>query len=360
MKIGIACTNSFTVPPPKNEVYANQKIAGWIADELSRRNFDVTLFAPIGSKTRAKLVTFNMLPYSDPSIYKAFDNDRSFSDYERLFLAKIYNFASRNNFDILHMHLRPLSVAPFSAMSQIPTVQTIHDSLHYKYFKALECYNEFNQIAFVSVSRSQSKTRKRLKVFAVVYNGIQMNNWKYKKDAGEYLCWAGRILPEKGTHIAIRVANKMNMKLKMAGFVYSTDKKNKESYWNAKVKPNLLCKNIELKYLTNSEELSSFYRNAKVFINPLQWEEPFGLVMIEAMACGTPVVAFNKGSANEIIRHGETGFVVENEDEMIDAIKNIDKIKRAACRRYVKERFTVEKMVDRYERVYKKLCRKKI
>lgn len=353
MKIGLACTNAFAVPPPKNEIYANQTMVGWIADELAKRKRDVTLFAPIGSKTKAKLVTFSMLPYSHPKVSKTLNAGCSFSDYEHLFMAKIYNYAEKNKFDILHMHLRPLSVAPFSAMSKVPTVQTIHDPLTYKYFKMLELYNEFKQVGFVSISKSQKKALPKLKFFANVYNGIELGKWKFNSQGGNYLCWAGRVLPEKGADIAIKVAKKLNMELKMAGFVYDNDKNDKNSYWNKKVKP-MLNEKITLKYLGLSQ-MPLFYGNAKVFINTLRWQEPFGLVMIEAMACGTPVVAFNHGSVPEIIKHGKTGFIVENEKEMVEAVKNVDKIDRAECRKHVEKYFTIEKMVNGYERVYEKL-----
>lgn len=356
MKIGIACTNAFTVPPPKNEIYANQTMVGWIADELAKRKRDITLFAPIGSKTKAKLVTFGMLPYSHPQISKILNDGCSFSDYEHLFMAKVYNYAVENKFDALHMHLRPLSVIPFSAMSKVPTIQTIHDPLYYKYFKILESYNGFKQIGFISISHSQRKDLPKLKFIGNVYNGIRVERWKYNPRGGNYLCWAGRVLPEKGADIAIRIAKKLNMELKMAGFVYDNDKNDKNSYWNKEVKP-LLNGKITLKYLGLSQ-MPSFYGNAKVFINTLRWQEPFGLVMIEAMACGTPVVAFNHGSVSEIIKHGKTGFIVENEKEMVEAVKNVDKIDRAECRKHVEKYFTIEKMVDGYERVYGRMIGK--
>jgi glycosyltransferase involved in cell wall biosynthesis len=356
MKIGIACTNAFTIPVPESEIYANQNMAGWIADRLSEKKADVTLFAPKGSRTKAKLVTFGMLPYSDPRVHKVLSAGCSFSDYEHLFMAKIYNYALENKFDVLHMHLRPLSVAPFSAMSKIPTIQTIHDPLNYKYFKILECYNSFKQIGFVSISFSQRKPLPGLKMIGNVYNGISLEKWTFNPKGGKYLCWSGRVLPEKATHIAIKVARKTNIELKMAGYVYNNDKNNPSSYWNKKVKPNLSRK-ITLEYLQPKEQ-NYFYGNAKAFINPIQWEEPFGLVMIEAMACGTPVIAFNRGSVPEIVKHGETGFIVNNEKEMIEAIKRIDMIDRRKCRERVEKHFTVEKMVDEYEKVYRKIINK--
>jgi len=353
MKIGIACTNAFTVPLPVGEIYANQEMAGWIADELARKGFDATLFAPIGSKTKAKLVTFGMRPYSDPKIHRVFSAGCSFSDYEHLFMAKIYNYAAKNNFDVLHMNLRPLSVVPFSAMSDIPTVQTLHDPLYYEYFRILKRYNEFKQISFVSISRSQRKALPKLRFSGNVYNGISLDQWKFHSKTGEYLCWAGRVLPEKGPHIAIRAAKRLGLPLKMAGFVYNIDKENKKSYWNKEIKP-FLGGNITLDYLP-SRKRNSFYGNARAFINTLQWEEPFGLVMIEAMACGTPVIGFRRAAVPEIVKDGKTGFIVKDEREMVKAIKKIDEIKREDCRQRVEKYFSVEKMADGYEKVYERV-----
>ncbi len=353
MKIGIACTNAIPIPVPANEIYANQEIAGWIADELAGRGYDVTLFAPQGSKTKAKLVTFDMLPYSDPKVYGHFMTGRSFSDYENLFMAKIYNYAKLNNFDILHMHLRPLDVLPFAAMSSVPTLQTIHDPLTFQYFKMLELYNEFQNIGLVSVSLAQRKALPRLRIFDNVYNGIDLAKWKYNPAGGNSFCWSGRVIREKGPHKAIEIARKMKLKLNMAGFIYAGDKSDEKSYWNQEVKP-LLNDDIKMDYLIQ-DRMPDFYGSSKAFINTLDWEEPFGLVMIEAMACGTPVIAFNRGSVAEIVKDGVTGFVVETEEEMIEAVKNIDSIKREDCRRHVEENFSIEKMADNYLAAYEKL-----
>jgi len=353
MKIGIACTNAITVPVPENEVYANQEITGWIADELVRRGYDVTLFAPLGSRTKAKLVTFDMLPFSDPEVYERFRGDCSFLDYEQLFMAKIYKYAEDNRFDILHMHLRPLSVVSFAALSSVPTLQTIHDPLDFPYFRMLELYREFAQVGLVSISKSQRKALPQLRFFDNVYNGIDLSKWKFNGVGGEKFCWSGRVIREKGTHRAMEIAHKMNLKLQMGGFIYESDRHNEKSYWNCRVRP-LLDDDITLDYVPH-QKLSDFYGNSRVFINTLDWEEPFGLVMIEAMACGTPVIAFNRGSVAEIVKDGVTGFVVENEEEMMEAIKKIDLIKREDCRKHVEDNFSVEKMMDNYLAAYEKL-----
>jgi len=355
MKIGIACTNALIIPVPKNEIYANQEIAGWIADKLAEKGEDVTLFAPVGSTTKAKLVTFDMLPYSDPKIHGRYNDGVSFSNYEQLFMAKVYKYAEENNFDVVHMNLRPLSVAPFAAMSKVPTLQTIHDPLTFKYFRMLELYNEFKQLGFVSISFAQRKALPELEIFENVYNGIDLSRWKFNPEGGDGFCWSGRVIREKGTHKAMRIASEMGLRLDLAGFVYEADRHNEGSYWNQKAKP-LLSDDITLNYIPY-EEMSEFYGKSKAFINTLDWEEPFGLVMIEAMACGTPVIAFDRGSVREVVKDGVTGFIVKDEDEMKEAIRKIDSISREACRKHVEDNFSMEKMADNYLAAYEKLIK---
>ena len=236
-------------------------------------------------------------------------------------------------------------------MSRIKTFQTVHDPLTFPYFKTLEFYDDFENIGFVSVSLSQRKALPDFHMKYNVYNGIDLDRWKFNPQGGDKFCWSGRVIPEKGTHRAIEIAQKTGAEMHMAGFVYDGDKNNPDSYWNQKVRP-LLGDKIRLDYVPK-EKLSDFYGNSKAFINTLEWEEPFGLVMIEAMACGTPVIAFNRGSVKEIVKDGVTGFVVDNEDEMIEAVKNIGSISREACRKHVEENFSIKKMVDSYIEIYK-------
>jgi glycosyltransferase involved in cell wall biosynthesis len=345
------------MPVPAGEIYANQELALRLADELADRGEDVTLFAPQGSVTRARLVTFEMLPFCDPRMYTRFRSDRSFSDYEHLFMARIYRYTEDHRFDLLHMHLRPLSVAPFAAAARVPTLQTIHDPLSYEYFKLLELYNDFPQIGFVTLSRAQGKALPGLQLLAQVYNGIDLQKWSFNPVGGDRFCWSGRVIREKAPHRAIAAARRLGTGLDLAGFVYASDRHQTGSYWNTQVRP-LLGPDVSLDYVP-AADLPAFYGRAKAFINPLDWEEPFGLVMIEAMACGTPVVAFDRGSVREIVQDGVSGFVVQTEEEMAEALRRIDTISRAGCRRYAEEKFSLRKMADDYLAAYKQLIERK-
>jgi glycosyltransferase involved in cell wall biosynthesis len=357
MKIGIACTNALPFPVPHNEIYANQDLAGNLADELATAGHDVTLFAPEGSRTKAQLATFGMLPFSDPRIYERYRDKRSFSDYENLFMAKIYDYAEREKFDLLHMHLRPLSVTPFAAMSPVPTLATIHDPLDFPYFKMLELYDGFPNLSFSSISLSQRRAMPELPMLANVYDGIDLRKWKFDPEGGERFCHAGRVIREKGVHRAMDLAKKLGVGFDIAGFVYDADRHDGDSYWNREVAPRL-GGDVTLEYIPQ-ERLPAFYGKSKAFLNTLDWEEPFGLVMVEAMACGTPVIAFDRGSVREVVKDGVTGFVVKDEAEMIEAIREVGKIRRADCRRHAEENFSLGKMAEDYLKAYEKLLARK-
>ncbi|NOQ68415.1 glycosyltransferase [Patescibacteria group bacterium] len=192
-----------------------------------------------------------------------------------------------------------------------------------------------------------------LNYVATVYNGLDIKRFEFKKKHKNYLAFLGRFSFEKGVDTAVKVAAKSGEKIKIAGNIWGN------GFYNEKVEPHLKKGEIENVGLLGKDKLSDFLGGAKALLFPIRWEEPFGLVMIEAMACGVPVIAFNRGSVSEVVKHGKTGFIVENEEEMIEAIKNIDKIDREECRKHVEENFTVEKMVDGYENAYRKILNKK-
>jgi len=211
-----------------------------------------------------------------------------------------------------------------------------------------------NEAHYVSISNSQRKGMPNLNYAGTVYNGLEIEKFEFKKKQGDYLAFLGRYSHEKGADLAVTVAAESREKLKMAGTVWGG------GFYDEKIKPYLKKNKREDLGFLNGKKVSDFLGNAKALLFPIRWEEPFGLVMIEAMACGTPVIAFNKGSAPEIVKHEKTGFIVENEREMIKAIKKIDKIDRADCRKYVEENFTIDKMVEGYERIYEEIINQKI
>ncbi|MBU1111113.1 glycosyltransferase family 4 protein [Patescibacteria group bacterium] len=358
MRIGIFCTNNFTYPLPEGVIYANQSVAGALADALAERGEDVTLFAPEGSITKAKLINFGMKPYSDSTVHSKY-SDSYF--YEHIMVAKIFRYALKNKLDIIHAHLRPFSVIPAAAVSGVKTLLTIHDNLYYPAYESLSLSYEFKNIQYVALSEAHRRTRTDAPWAGVVHNGIDLEKWRYNQGRGEcpecsgcsgYLCFVGRLMPDKGVDVAVRVALQTGLPLKIAGSIYNEDKE----FYETKVKPNL-SEQIEYLGSIGPKEVEKLYRGALALLMPISWEEPFGLVMIEAMACGTPVIAFNRGSVPEIVVDGKIGFIVKNEKLMVSAVKKIGTINRSKCREWVEEKFSVERMAENYLGLYSKLLK---
>lgn len=353
MKIGIYCTNNFTYPVPNGTIYASITVAGNLADRLSNLGHDVTLFAPIGTKTHAKLVTFDMLPFSDPQIYKAFPNPGSSYEYEKIMLTQSLNFAEENKFDVFHTHCRPLSIVSYAALKpHLPIVATIHDPLIDDAFKILPEFNRFKNLHFVALSEDQKSTCPNINWAGVVNNGIDPTNWPFNPNPKDYLLFVGRIMPEKGANIAVQVAKTLNLPLRLYGSIYDHHK----SFFEEKISPFL---NEKIQYFGTSpqNELPEIYGNAQALLMPTSWHEPFGLVAIESMSTGTPVIALDNGSMKEIIVDQKTGFLVKTQNDLTTAVGKIPLIERAACRKLVEEKFSLEVTAENYLRVYDRVLK---
>jgi glycosyltransferase involved in cell wall biosynthesis len=359
LKIAIFCTNEWPTPPPQKIFYAPLWIAYWVAEGLAKRGHKVFYFGSKESKLKyAKLISFGIpaIKYNkkvSELIKNPYLNEKVVNFYEQLFVSKIYQMAKKENFDIIHIHpyRRCINFAPFA---KIPTVITIHDPIEGLAKHMLSFTKEIPQIFLISISNAQRKPLSNLNYAATVYNGIDIKNFKFNQKPKDYFVAAGRFVPEKGIDLAILAARKAKIKLKLAGGPA------KGEYWEKKIKP-FLGKNIEYVGMLDYSKIGDFYGKAKGLLYPHRWQEPFGLIFIEAMACGTPVIAFKRGSAPEIIKDGKTGFLVKNLDEMVRKIKEIEKIDRKECRRLVEEKFTIERMVENYEKVfYQILAKKKI
>ena len=188
----------------------------------------------------------------------------------------------------------------------------------------------------------------------IIYNGIDLTHFKFNPDGGDHFVWIARMNKHKGVENAIAAAEKLGVKLLLAGRIDPTQMK----YFKKVIKPHL---NRKIKYVGELTEaqLSDFYGPAKALLYPIEWEEPFGLVVVESMACGTPVIAYRRGSMLELIENGKTGFVVDsNLNKLTKAMKEIDQIDRALVRKEIEQRFSKERMVDDYEKAYYKLCLK--
>jgi len=315
-------------------------VVAYLTEELVRRGHDVTLFASGDSVTRARLV----------SVWEqAIRFDSSVVDPWVLHMAQIgvvYNHA--DEFDIIHSHVDyfPFPTAHFA---KTPTITTLHGRLDMPELKVM--YDLYPQAPLVSISNSQRAPIPKANWIATVYNGIPLNHYSLREKPGDYLAFLGRVSPEKRTHVSIEIAKRTGIKLKIAAKVDKVD----EEYFRQVVKPMLRGSHVEFVGEIHEHEKDEFLGNAYALLFPIDWPEPFGLTMIEAMAAGTPVVASRRGSVPEIIIDGVTGYICDTVDEMVEACGKIGDIRRTDCRRRVEKHFSVESMTDGYERAYRKV-----
>lgn len=324
-------------PATKDSVGGRGFITGALTEELVKRGHEVTLFAS-GDSTRAgKLVSV-----VDKAI-KGFDlelTNRNISN------------AYAGSFDVIHDHVGHLAL-PYAAKSKTPTVTT----LHYPSEEAREYLKKYRDASyFVSISMAMQRFYPEINFSANVYNGIYVNDYIFNDKPEDFFLFLGRISPDKGVHNAVEAAKIAEVKLIIAGMVPSPD----QNYFEKKVKPFIDGERIKYIGEVDYQEKIRLYSRAKAVLHPIDFFEPFGLTLVEAMASGTPVIAFNKGSIPELVVNGETGYVVENVMGMAEAIKRIGEIDRNKCRKRAEENFTVERMVDGYEKLYVKCQRSNV
>jgi glycosyltransferase involved in cell wall biosynthesis len=322
-----------------------ERVVAYLCDELARRGHAVTLFASGDSRTAASLV---------PSTERALRLDPDARDCiapHMLGLARAFERAGE--FDVLHSHVDYLAF-PFARLVRTPTIHTLHGRLDLPHL--LPLFRHFRDLPLVSISGAQRAPLDGLGLgwVATVYHGLPLARFPYSAQRGRYLAFLGRISPEKGVNLAIAVAKEVGLPLKIAAKVDPVDR----AYFQGEVVPRLAHPLIEFIGEINDEDKPAFLGQALALLFPIDWPEPFGLVMIEAMACGVPVIARPCGSVPEVLVPGRTGFVADTFEEIVDAVKRIDTVSRAECRKHVEERFTVERMVDDYEAVYARILSK--
>jgi len=328
--------------PPK--LYGGtERVVSYITEELVRRGHQVTLFASGDSLTAAKLV-----PGCPQSLRLA--GKPELGVFLQLpMLSDVYEGAA-SRFDIIHSHIDYWSF-PFARLTKVPTVATMHGRLDVEELHPV--YARYRGIPLVSISDAQRKPLSFMNWVETVYHGIPRDLLHFNPGPGKYLAFLGRISPEKRPDIAIEVARRMGIPFKIAAKVDVVDR----DYFEAVIKPLLSPPDVECIGEISDSEKSEFLGNALALMFTIDWPEPFGLAMIEALACGTPVIARSCGSVPEVIRPGATGFIANTVDEMIAAVGRIDKLSRAECRREFENRFTAKIMAERYERIYCRLIK---
>ncbi len=337
MRVAELVSNYHSLPPVK--AGAIYQVVDCITNGLLDKGHDVTVFGSGDSKTRANLVSV-----TDKSTSKMGLPSNGVNHYMHLLASKCFEMA--DEFDIIHSHFSLIS-AFYSRLVKTPTVQTIHSSVTDDVRPFLKAFKDLNYISF---SHSQRRQVPELNWIANVYHGIDTKKLKFKAKPDDYYLFMGRIVQEKGPHLAIEAAKALGANIVIAGRSYADDQ-----YWHKYIEPQIDGRQVRFIGEASNKDKITFFRNAKALLFPIQWEEPFGLVLIEAMACGTPVIGYNRGSVAEIIRDGETGYVVEDVKEMVEAMKKIEHIDRSACRYRVEHLFSQDKMVNGYERVFERV-----
>jgi len=345
LKIAQVAPLWFSIPPKK---YGGiEWIVYNLCEGLTKKGHKVTLFATGDSNVPCKLV-----PVYPRSLIK---DKISWQDntYNMMNLNKAFSRASE--FDIIHTHI-DLWEMFFPSLVKTPCVHTIHNPLYSsaKVDSRLYIFEKYKKNNFALISKSQKKlSRVKLSSATVIYNGIRIEEFKFNPQPKDHFVWAARVDKYKGIENAIEIAEKANVKLVLAGRLDPSQ----QGYFNQKIKPHL---GEKIKFIGEygRGQKSDFFGQAKALLYPIEWEEPFGLNMAEAQACGTPVIAFNHGSVPEVVKDKKTGYVVNNIQEAVEAVKNIDKIKREDCRKWVEDNFTTETMTLAYEKLYYKLIEK--
>lgn len=324
------------VPPP---AYGGiELVVGLLCDELVRRGHEVTLFASGDSISLAKLESVH------PRAIRLDSTVKEYNVYEMLQLSRVYEQA--NQFDIIHSHM-DCATLPYANLVKTPTVHTLHNTFTPDSEKL---FVHARRQPYVSISNAQREPRLALNYVATVYNGIDSDLYKFQAEPENppYLAFLGRISPEKGAHLAIEIAKRSGWHLKMAGKV---DAINME-YFEQEIKPHIDGTQIEYLGEANHAQKNVLLGGAIATLFPITWREPFGLVMIESMATGTPVIAMAMGSTPEVIDHGKTGFLCHSVAEAVAAIAPATQLNRYACREHVLTHFSMERMTDGYEAVY--------
>ncbi len=339
MRIAQVAPLAESVPP---RLYGGtERVVAYLCDELVRQGHDVTLFASGDSQTLARL---------SPLCAEGLRLSRQTRDSLALHMRMVEEIAGRaDEFDVIHFHVAPLHF-PVARRLATAHLTTLHGRLDLPDLAAL--YQEYSDVPVVSISEAQRAPIPRANWVGTVHHGLPTTELRFRAEGGDYLAFLGRISPEKRADRAIAIATGAGYPLRIAAKVDDVD----AEYFAAEIEPLLDHPLITFVGEIAHADKSAFLGGAKALLFPIDWPEPFGLVMIEALACGTPVLAFRGGSVEEVIEHGRTGFVVDAVEQAIDAVRSIDTIDRHACRRSFEGRFTVERMAADYVQLYQTAC----
>jgi glycosyltransferase involved in cell wall biosynthesis len=325
--------------PPKY-YGGTERVVSYLTEELVRQGHEVTLFASGDSETNARLLAACRRSLRLDKRYQG-EMAHHFVMLERV-------FQRAGEFDIIHFHVDYLHF-PLSRREAVTQVTTLHGRLDIPDLVPL--YKEFREMPVISISNGQREPLPWANWQATVYHGLPVDIYRFHPEPGSYLAFLGRISPEKRVDRAIEIAKQVGMPLKIAAKIDRVD----QDYFDSKIAPLLSNALVEFVGEVDDDEKDEFLGNAYALLFPIDWPEPFGLVMIEAMACGTPVIAYRDGSVPELVEPGQTGFIVEGLEDAVEAVRRVAHLSRKRCREVFEQRFTATRMVHDYVQQFERL-----
>ncbi|HYB98725.1 MAG TPA: glycosyltransferase family 4 protein [Candidatus Limnocylindrales bacterium] len=318
-----------------------ERVVSWLTEELVQMGHEVTLYASGDSVTSARLVA------TCPRSLRLNESSCDQLAHHLVMLERLKREA--HYYDIIHYHCDYMHF-PFSRQIRTPHVTTLHGRLDIPDLVPL--YREFSEMVVVSISNAQREPLPWLPWAGTVHHGLPPDMYELSENAEGYLAFLGRVSPEKGLDRAIRIATRLGWPLKIAAKVDAADRR----YFEETIKPQLDRPGIEWIGEIAQADKQAFLGNAAALLFPIDWPEPFGLVMIEAMACGTPVIAFERGSVAEVIEDGVSGYVVRDIDGAVQAVARIDRLSRRRCRERFERRFVSSRMAREYVKIYESVA----
>jgi glycosyltransferase involved in cell wall biosynthesis len=342
MKIAQVAPLYESVPP---KCYGGtERVVSYLTEELIRQGHEVTLFASGDSVTNARLV---------PVCHRALRLDEHSVDQLALHVLLVERACKSScDYDIIHFHIDYLHF-PVTRRHPMPHVTTLHGRLDIPELAPL--YREFRNEPVISISNAQREPLAFANWQGTVYHGLPPDLYRFRETPGTYFAFLGRISPEKRVDRAIEIAQRLDMPIKIAAKVDIIDK----DYFESAIKPLLANPRVEYVGEIGQAEKEDFLGNAFALLFPIDWPEPFGMVMIEALACGTPVIAYRRGSVAEVMEEGRTGFIVTGLEDAVQAARRISELSRQRCREVFEERFTAARMAGDYLRVYERLIERR-
>lgn len=330
-----------SVPP---RLYGGtERIVSYLTEELVRQGHDVTLFASGDSRTSAELVS---------SVPQALRLDASIADYLPYAVLQLEHVRQRaHEFDVIHFHSELLHLPLARALLGRRSVTTLHGRIDLPSYRAI--LNEFSDMPLISISNDQRKPVSHANWLRTIHHGLPSAVCPFEPNPrGDYVAFLGRMSPEKRPDRAIEIAARAGIRLKMAAKVDDMDRE----YFRSKIEPLLAQPHVEYVGEIGENDKAEFLGHALALLFPVDWPEPFGLVMIEAMSCGTPCIAWRAGSVPEVVDHGVTGWIVDSIDAAVEAVELAARLDRKTVRARFEQRFTAERMARDYLRVYEQVA----